>query len=55
MIPINGGFGDGNNGGIRTPGQNAWGLFALTGGIGYYLLHKELKGDHDEGRDKRLD
>jgi hypothetical protein len=37
-------------------GQTAWGLFALTGGIGYYLLHKELNGEHDaDRRDKRLD
>ena len=36
------------------PGQNAWGLFALTGGIGYYLLYKELNGEHD-GHDRRLD
>ena len=35
------------------PGQNAWGLFALTGGIGYYLLYKELHDDGDS--DKRLD
>ncbi|MDR1094012.1 MAG: hypothetical protein LBL66_07685 [Clostridiales bacterium] len=41
------------NGGL---GPAAWGLFSATGGIGYYLLFKELTGAHDEGqRDKRLD
>ena len=40
-------------GGPMDPGQNAWSLFALTGGVGYYLLYKELNGEHD--RDTRLD
>ena len=45
--------GNGFNGGL---GPAAWGMFAATGGIGYYLLYKELRGDHDdESRDKRLD
>ena len=40
-------------GGLTDPGQNAWNLFALTGGVGYYLLYKELTGQHD--RDTRFD
>lgn len=35
-------------GGSRDPKQNAWDLFALTGGVGYYLLYKELSGGHDD-------
>ena len=27
--------------------QHAWDLFSMTGGIGYYLLYKELSGEHD--------
>ena len=54
MDDFNGGIGGGGMG--AGPGMAAWGLFALTGGIGYYLLHKELNGEHDDpGRDKRLD
>jgi hypothetical protein len=30
----------------------AWALFAMTGGLGYYLLHKELA---EPERDRRLD
>ena len=41
-------FGRDGFGGPVDPGQSAWGLFALTGGVGYYLLYKELNGDHDE-------
>lgn len=32
-------------------GQSAWDLFKLTGGVGYYLLHKELTGAHDRDPD----
>ena len=44
------------NGNPMDPTQSAWGLFALTGGVGYYLLYKELIGGHDaERRDKSFD
>jgi hypothetical protein len=29
-------------------GDTAWSLFTSTGGLGYYLLYKELKGEHDK-------
>ena len=50
---MNGTDGSGFNNGL---GPAAWGMFAATGGIGYYLLYKELTGDHDEHKkDKRLE
>ena len=37
-------------------GPTAWSLFSATGGVGYYLLYKELTGAHDnENQSKRLD
>ncbi|GHV01472.1 hypothetical protein FACS1894211_11310 [Clostridia bacterium] len=37
-------------------GPAAWGLFSATGGIGYYLLFKELTGEHDPDKvDKRFE
>jgi len=51
---INGTMNGTGAGGPLDPSQTAWGMFALTGGIGYYLLYKELMGGGD-GRDKRLD
>ena len=32
----------------RSPGQNAWDLFTMSGNVGYYLLYKELSGGHDD-------
>lgn len=36
-------------------GNFAWNMFAQTGQIGYYLLYKELNGEHENERDKRFD